>query len=484
MSKTTILYKDIAPGAAEDASISSLDALGYSDPSTLANAPETPAVASCELNYWGLDGTFELVDGQPLAFWSEELSDGNCEFANPPVITIEFSKQYSSTGITLVFDQATGIFCREVNVKWYQGEEVKAEETYYPNAVNYFCQKNVEVYSKIVVTILKTWLPHQRAKLSQIIFGVYRAFGMDEIRSASVVNEMDLLSTSLPESTMRWTLDSRQDIDFMFQLKQPIHIENDGVLIGVYYIDSHRRTAQNVFEIESYDAFGVLNESMFLGGVYKDKSAMELLQEIVGDDFEIDFEVEDTTLTGAIEYCTRRDAIKQVLFRWGVCASTDGRLSIRVFRPNVEPKEIGRDKTFVGASVETASIVTEVTVLAHTYEESSDGSIEINGVRYSDTTEEFTVKNPNVTATDKPNAITILDATLVSPDIGQEVAQRVYDYYLRRSTHHAKIVWMGEGLGDCVTLPNNWGSTNTGNIQRMEITISNTVVATCETVGV
>ena len=41
----------------------------------------------------------------------------------------------------------------------------------------------------------------------------------------------------------------------------------------------------------------------------------------------------------------------------------------------------------------------------------------------------------------------------------------------------------GEILGDCVTVPTPWGTTVTGNIAKMEITLSNTVAASLTLVG-
>ena len=95
----------------------------------------------------------------------------------------------------------------------------------------------------------------------------------------------------------------------------------------------------------------------------------------------------------------------------------------------------------------------------------------------------YSVTNPNVTASDKQNVIEVTGATLVSTSIGQAVAQRVYDYYLKRNTNKAKIVWDGEWLGDLLTLPNSWGGTNTGHAAKMEIKLSNTVAANVEAIG-
>ena len=60
MSKTTLLYKDVAPGAALDATVTAPTA---QDRSALAQLPsgtvEEPA-ATGELNQWGMDGVGDL----------------------------------------------------------------------------------------------------------------------------------------------------------------------------------------------------------------------------------------------------------------------------------------------------------------------------------------------------------------------------------------------------------------------------------------
>ena len=483
MSKTTVRYKDVAPGAENDAIVTTAYAADPSEPALLPTGVSPKPVTSCELNAWILDGTCVPYDTQTLAFWSDLLSERDCSFSNTPTITLTMTKQYSSVGITLVFGGDS--WPTTVNIKWYQDDTILANVDFMPDSLSYFCQQKVESYNKIVLTFSAMSLPYRRLKLNHIIFGIYRSFGMTELRSAAITSEMNLASLELPISAMNWTLDSAADVDFMFQLKQPVEVLNDATLIGVYYIDSFTRKASHIYDIECYDAFGVLDENAFGGGVYSSKSAMELLEEILDGDFEIEYDggVSDTTLTGIIEAGTKREAIQQVLFAWGVCASTDGQHGIRIFSPGTVPTSIGESHTFFGATVDTASIVTKVVVTAHTYTADDSGSVEINGTRYSDTKTTYAISNPDVIATDKQNVIEVSEATLVSPSIGEAVAQRVYDYYLNRNTTKASIVWQRERLGDCVTVPNAWKGTQLGNISRMEIKLSNTVVANLEMIG-
>ena len=487
MSKTTIIYKDIAPGAEEDAQITAQGADGMSDIGSLVSGVEPEPAITLELNNWLLDGTYKLAESQPIAFWSEGLSGGEGAFASYPVITVDFDRQYSSVGLTIAFDRASGSYCNSVNIKWFQGETLKSDKDFVPDGAVYFFQNQVESYDKIVITLKSTNLPYHRAKLEQIIFGVLRTFDMSEIRSASIVNETSLIGTELPVSTMNWTLDSRSDVDFMFQLKQPVEVRNDGNLIGVYYIDGYARKAKALYDIECYDALGVLDETPFPGGAYLEGiSAKVLLSEIAGGDFPVYYApgLADVNLKGVLMPSSKREAAQQVMFAWGACISTDGRDGLYVFSLPDTAAIIPEDRTYTGVTVDTSAIVTKVSVTAHTYTQDENGSIEINGVKYADNPEVYSVSNPNVTATDKQNVVEVTNGTLVSADIGQATAQRIYDYYLKRNTNKAKIVWTGERLGDYVTIPNAWEGQNTGHLARMEIRLSNTVAATCETIGV
>ena len=154
-----------------------------------------------------------------------------------------------------------------------------------------------------------------------------------------------------------------------------------------------------------------------------------------------------------------------------------------MFNLPTEAIDVGKNRTYTGVTVSTSAVVTKVSVTAHTYAQSSDGDVEIGGIKYSDTQTVYSVTNPNVTASDKQNVIEVTGATLISASIGQAVAQRVYDYYLKRNTNKAKIVWAGERLGGLLTLPNAWGGTNTGHAAKMEIKLSNTVAANVEVLG-
>lgn len=484
MGKTKVIYRDVAVGAQEDASVTAALADNNSNPSLLPAGVDNGKVITLEHNRFILDGTFgTFYDESKTAFWSEEMSGEDCAFTAEPSITVEFAQQYSSMGVTLVFDPATGEHCTAVNIKWYQGNTLKADVDFAPNSAEYFCSNRVESYNKLIITLKKTSLPNRRAKLDRIIFGVIRVFERGELRNASIVNEMDESAIELPVSTFQWTLNSLTDVDYLFQLKQPVEVQNNGNTLGVYYIKESNRQSARIYKIECKDALGVLDDIASAGAVYLDGvSAKALLNELASP-FTVEYAegVTDTTLTGILQAGTNRNAIQQVIFAWGVCIATDGGETLRVFDLPDTPTVVSKDRTYTGASVTTDSVVTKVEVVAHTYAVDSNGGVEVNGKKYSDTQTVYSVSNPDLIATDKENVKRIEGATLVSTGIGQAVAQRVYDYYLKRNAISARIVYNGEKLGDCLSIYTPWGTLLTGNLKKMEITLSNTVAYKSET---
>ena len=484
MSLTYILYRDVAPMAEEDASPASIGASSFSDDSILPHGTRPGKIATLEDGQWALTGDYTFLDDRKVAFWSDELSDETCGFAAPPVIDISFGLQHSCTGITIEFDPDGVNYVSHLNIKWYRGGELLADADFHPDSTEFFCRQSAEAFDRLVITLYETHLPHRRVKINRITFGRNRRFGMETLRSASIVRQSDLLSSSIPISALDVGIDDHGDLGFMFQLKQPVEVWNDSARLGVFYITEHTRTAANLYTISCHDAWGILDEAPFAGGCYKDVSAVEMLRSIIEPDFELDASgVADIPLSGIIAPCTRREAAQQVLFAAGWVTATDSGNGIRVFALDTVLKVIGRERVYSGASSSVSALTTEVHVIAHDYDKNSQGSVEINGTKYNDTTTLFKVTNPAVSANDKTSVVEVAEATLVSSAIGQAVAQRVYDYYQMRQRDTARIVWNGERVGDHIRIPTAWEEAHTGYIEKMTITLSNTVAASLETVG-
>ena len=182
---------------------------------------------------------------------------------------------------------------------------------------------------------------------------------------------------------------------------------------------------------------------------------------------------------------TRRLALQQLCFAIGAVADTSGTNAIKIFAPpSANAKEIPANRVRVGGSVKKSDIVTAVQLTAHSYSTNGDGNyIEVGSTKYYDTPTVHTLTNPDVTATDRQNVISITDATLISSANVAEILQRVFNFYMLRNTHSVSFRLEGEQMGDYVSTPTSWGEMITGTLTRATITLSGIAVASAEVIG-
>lgn len=478
-----LIYKDIAVGADADAAVIAPDALSICTPAQIAYGADVPRIATCERDMWALDGSFELHSAQVIPYWSTAISGADGAFESPPEITIAFDSQYTSLGISFRFSPNTGDYCCELTITWYRGDTQLDQKTFTPSGVAYFCAETVTAYNKVVIAFGKTNKPYRRVHLEQITFGVLRDFYADELSEVKILQEVNLISAEVAINTLNWKLYSTADVEYLFQLKQPVEAYSNSGLIGVFYISGSKRSAARIYEISCQDAIGVLDGYNFQAKVYSSYSAVALINDIVGGAFElgIDRSFSTATVTGYLPAGTRRAALQQVLFAIGAVCDTSGARAIRVFTPPTSYASIPDDRIYSGGTVDASAIVTAVRVTAHTYTAGSgangDDVIDVGGTKYVHTTAVTTISNPIVTATDKQNIVEVKDATLVSPANVAAVAQRVYDYYTRRSTLSTKIINVGEKPGDAVSLSTPWDKAVSGNITSMTTVLSTTTAS-------
>ncbi len=483
-----LIYEDVAVGADKDASLTTVDAQAESDIASLPFGTEFPALISLEPNQWRLNGTRrETLRGKTVGLLSKKRSGANGRFTTPLTLNISFTEKHTSLGLFLRFDLTTGAYCDDVAVRWYQGNTLLAQGTFYPDGAEYFCQKTVTAYNRIVLQFNATALPGRYLRLTKILFGISRTFLLNELRDVKIIEELDPISTEVSINTMDFTLDSENDVDYMFQRKQPIYAYDGDTLIGTFYVSESAQTGKGLYDVSCVDAIGVLDEEKIPAKIYNKVPIRAALEEIFGGYFELDLdpELEGEALTGYIPNVTRREAAQQVAIAARAVIDTSGTSKIKVFRLGGEAVEtIPEGRIYEGSTVSTAAIVTAVKVTAHAYSTTGSGeSVEVDGVKYYHTQTVTTIVNPNVTATDKQNVIEVTEATLVNPQNVGQVAQFIYDHYMKRNTMSLRIVLAGESPGKSIRAVTPWGKPLEGTITRMDITPSGVSAADCEVIG-
>lgn len=483
-----IVYQDIAAGAEEDAAVTTQDAAALSHPEILPFGTEHAPIATLEPNGWLLDGSRELLADQPIGFWSEAMSGPDGRFQAPPEVVIDFDARYTSPGISLTFDRAGGDYCSGVTIQWYQGGVKLCEGSFAPDGPEYFCARTVVAFDRVAIRLTATAAPYRYAKLSRILFGVFREFGLDELRSVRVTQEVSMISDRVAVNTLDFTLDSDSDVEYLFQAKQPASAYDGDTLIGVWYIDTSVRRQHGLYDVSCIDAIGVLDEDMFPGGIYSAYPAEALLEDILGGHFELELDaaLKGAVVTGYLPACSRREALQQAAFALCAMADTSGSEAVRVYRDReATPRKIPEGRIYTGGSVDRSAVVTAVRVAAHSYSIDGPGTdtIEVGGVVYHHSVETVTIANPNTTPSDKPNVVDVSSATLVGPHNVAAVAQHLYNHYMRRDTQRVKIVMQGEKPGDHIAAGTPWGTVMNGYLRSMQIVLSGIAAAECEVVG-
>ena len=63
---------------------------------------------------------------------------------------------------------------------------------------------------------------------------MFEEFERQELRSVEATEELNIISDELAINTLDFTLDSMEDIDFIFQEKQPVYAYNGKTKIGTF----------------------------------------------------------------------------------------------------------------------------------------------------------------------------------------------------------------------------------------------------------
>ena len=475
-----LVYGDIALGAAEDAAASVTDAESFSSPAALPFGVDTGAVATLERNAWGLSTEFKTKSKQPFALWSESVSNAEGVFEAPPQITLEFDNQYTSTGLTFRFSPGAGEYCSEIGVAWYQNGAVKDNGVFFPTSVQYALENTVEAFDKVVITINKTHLPGRRAKLEYIGIGIVREFDREELTSASAIHEIDLASAKVPVNVLDASFHSSTDTDYIFQKKQPVEAYDEEDLIGVYYIESGERTGARDYNISCQDAIGTLDLDTYAGGLWLEETPLpDIVSGVVNGAFGVDISADLTNvkLRGHIPKCTKREALQHIAFAAGAVVDTSGSEKIKLFAPPTGAgEEIPAAETYEGGKIDTADIVTAVSVMAYEIRDAEplEGAevLEFNRKEYALYSGEVVATNPNVTVGTLPNVIKYHSCYLINNDNAEERAQALLAYHMRRNKYSAAHVLKGQKIGDRVSVPLPWGGYVSGNITKMKLTMS------------
>ena len=204
-----ITFSQVDTAAATDGNWVSNGAQSYSEFDTLDYGYDyQESYAALELNRWALDGNTVIVPSSGTmydGFVSSHMSNAEGKFTTPAVLTRAFSNPHTFPGITLTFDTRYQEWPDTVTVDFYLNGTVLESLTLPVEGTELVINTKVASCDKIVLT-MGNIIPYRRPRLQQVLYGVQKKFGNDDIVSIKESHDVDPLSRRLPQETMQFVL--------------------------------------------------------------------------------------------------------------------------------------------------------------------------------------------------------------------------------------------------------------------------------------
>ncbi len=521
-----ITYKDIDPTAKSDSTVTTTNKQSFVNLNELKEdeGVRVNKYATLEDNYWILDESFlefpDVIGNNKMGYVSSSMSDEDGDFSTPVVLTRTFTQNHTSVGVTFEFSQY-GDYCPLLNIKWYRDSELLADEDYTANSNICFCQKNVRIFNKMVITFYKTSIPRRYIRIQKIDDGIIRTFNETELKNILITEDIVEDSSSLPINTLKFELSNQTSTDYIFQRSQPFEVKYNENLLGLYYISNAVRKSKKEFEIEAVDYIGLLDKTYFVGGIYNNSSVETILNSLFADEkitYTISQSLRAKTLSGYLPYTTKREALKQIAF--AICGIVDSSRddTIRIYElSDVVESEIDESKVFVGGHIETGDKITGVSVVEHNYVTTQNtvelfngsisgntvivfdepihsltisngtivgsganyaiingnGVVTLSGKTYQDMQRVIEKNNPLITSLDIPNVKSFNNYTLVTSLNSQEVVNNVYDACIKNISINADFILSTEKVGDEVSILTEFEGEKEGRLVSLDMKLKN-----------
>jgi hypothetical protein len=355
------------------------------------------AYASYEPDYWLLDGGYKFIPDTAAhaGMVSLEMSDFVGDFADPPVLTIDFSVPHTTDGLSLRFSQYSGDYATLIYVRWYDaGGNLILEAPYLPDSTEFSVEQNVANFSRLTITFNSTNRPYRYIRLRGIDYGTLITFEGDSIKSLSVVEEADPLSAQVRINSLEMELFSSESAFSILNptgsyggLKehQPLAVYetvDDGqVFMGRYFLEDWENTSDQKIKFTAVDLISLMDKITVYGGLWV--SGDIVVQDLIADlletasiPYEFDATLNDIEIVGWLPVGTLREALQQIAFAVGASVDCSRSWVVKIAATKIAADETPT-ATIVSAQKGAKSLVklqpqiAGVEVTAHSYVENT-----------------------------------------------------------------------------------------------------------------
>lgn len=168
-----------------------------------------------EPNRFKLDGSFSFADdnisnNKEIGFCSSTLSGADGSFSTYPTLTFQFNNNHSSMGLTITFDRLNNEYATDFNITAYNASNAVIDSVDVTGNTLALCTPTGQLYQyrKIVITIKKWSKPYRRCRVCEVDFGVVRVYEDNNLVKMSLIEELDLTTSTVPASEFKFTVDN------------------------------------------------------------------------------------------------------------------------------------------------------------------------------------------------------------------------------------------------------------------------------------
>ncbi len=403
--------------AGEDASLTTEDKQSFAVLTQLVNGVTDSAdnFVSLEVDRWRLDGLFqpfpESLGGEEIGWWSNSMSDGTGVFAVSPVLSIDFTANHSSLGLTLHFDKNTGDCAKDFTVAWYDGNNALLAEAAVAYNQKTVCviRQPVENYRLVRIVFSATNNPWRYLHLSEVEFGYDEVYDGNDLINIQITQEMDHLTDRLAAGKLTFTMDNSkarfnilnpQGIYRFLQRRQKFALEA-GVKTekgwqwlswGQYYLKEWENSNNLSSSFIAYDSLDLISQISYpCCPFYSDAAASAVFSHILdyaGVGYEIDTSFDNVNLFGYSPVKTCREALHAaaVAARAVVRVNATGNIVILPAAPDHYVGVLSRDLLLGEPQVKQLSLTNQVDVTCYQYTQDTafsqlyQGSMTLSGV--------------------------------------------------------------------------------------------------------
>lgn len=170
-----------------------------------------------EQNLWLLDGKKQILPTDNYGntgYIGSALSGADGRFDPPPVVSVQLPwlVDVYLPGLTLEWDQAHGDYAVDFDINLYNGE-ILSDQIEVRENTNVFTPfpRLIKDFDRVDIVIYKWSLPHKRPRISKMLLTIHVLYDTSNIISLSHTQESDILSSRLPKTRVRFSVDNVDD---------------------------------------------------------------------------------------------------------------------------------------------------------------------------------------------------------------------------------------------------------------------------------